>query len=924
MRSLSEQFLSFSRKFALLLFLLLSTTALSVQAQDISPFQGKKISAVKVNVEGIKKNIDTTPFLDAINIRPGERFSLAKIRESVKSLYTSGRASGVKTEAVVVGETVELVFQLALQLKVEEVTFSGNIVLSDTDLRSKLVGLDPGSRLLQTNIDSSAENLVEFYDEAGYFQVVVDSSIKPDLARGRAIVDFEIMPGEQAMVRRVEITGKTRLPVDTLVAGFKTVAEAPFSQTTLQNDMLMLRKKYSEAGYLALEIKSPEIKYISEQNSVDIKIEIDSGPLVEVEVDGFSVKKSRLREELSIFTKAGIDDLIIEESRLELLDIVQKEGYFFADISIKTESSQVEDNEKLLILFDVEKNQRYRLTDIQVIGTNFFDQQSIELILRSREATFFSRGITSQLLLRQDSERITNRLQELGFPKAKVVERRLAVSPNNENLIVTFVVEEGSRMLIKQIAFEGNSVFSDKDLSNAVPNKELSYFSQRRLNEDVDSLIKFYNEKGYAEASVSALLIRPDEESADITFRIREGEQIVINRIVISNRGTAQEGIIRKYLTFREGNILRREEMIISEQRLYATGAFRNISIRNELSGHNDQGQALHTIYIDTVEAPQYTLIYGFGLQSEDGPRGLLQIAKSNFLSRLQTATLTLRASRREQVAQLSYQFPRPFGLPVNPIAVAFYSRLRQVGFELSQFVGTLQVERQVDEKSELIFRSSLARINTTLFDGRSLDFQIVRLSGTYIRDTRDNIFDATKGTFTTADLASGISRNEADFLRFFLTHQRYLEVKTAPKLIFASNLQLGLARAYDSNKQRIPISERFFSGGSNTLRGFGFQLAGPRDADGRPTGGNALVVVSSEMRFPVVKKLAGVVFHDSGNVFRRLSKLNIKDFSNTVGAGLRLNTPLGPVRVDFGYLINPSISRERGYRVHFNFGQAF
>jgi outer membrane protein assembly factor BamA len=138
------------------------------------------------------------------------------------------------------------------------------------------------------------------------------------------------------------------------------------------------------------------------------------------------------------------------------------------------------------------------------------------------------------------------------------------------------------------------------------------------------------------------------------------------------------------------------------------------------------------------------------------------------------------------------------------------------------------------------------------------------------------------------------------------------------------------LARPYGGS-QNVPLSERFFAGGSTTLRGLDFEQAGPRNrTTDRVEGGNGLVVATGELRAPLIKNLEGVAFYDTGNVFARVSDIKFRDFTNSVGGGLRIKTPLGPFRVDAAYLINPPSfvavpdRRLPNFQIHFSFGQAF
>ncbi|MEW6731555.1 MAG: outer membrane protein assembly factor BamA [Acidobacteriota bacterium] len=908
-----------------MLALLAAAMPVVTSAQSVTQFQGKRIARVEIGFEGLKETADQGEFFDIINILPGEEYSVGKIREAILKLYKSGRAANVKVQANNSANGVILQFLVTRQLRVDKVTFSGQLIFPEMDLQPRVVGLDPGAKVSQPNIDRSAENLVEFYQETGYFQVRVDTSVKPDPVSGRAVVNFIIMPGEQAKVARFDIIGDNKVDI----SGLKTLTGGVFTRLQLQSDIELLRKRHIIAGYLDPRISAPMVSYDSENNTVNLSLTVYSGPQVEVLVEGIEVKPERLRKTLPLLQQGGVDEFAIEEGRLRLLELVQREGFFFADITTHTEQP---DKDSLKIIYTVDRGRRYRVADIRMLGVDEFTYETIVDDMKSREASFLSRGITSQDYLVQDSQTIAAKLKDLGYTQATVQERRLGVSPNNENLIITFVVDKGLRIMVDEVRFRGRIRFSDEELRANLPERDIPYFSNSRLNEDIEALLTFYSKEGFAEAEVETEVTKLDDQRVRIVFRVEEGDQVLINRIIVNNRGRSSERAIRKYLTFQEGDLLKREDFSKSEQQLYATGAFRIAVIHSEFISRNGDGRALHDVFVETIESQPYTLIYGFGYQSEDGPRGQFQISNANFLGRLQTATLTLRGSRREQLAQVSYQFPRPFGLPVNPLAVFFFQRREDVSFDSRRFAALLQLERRLSETSELIFRYTFedVKVFNLITDSADLDrdqqpITLGRLSGAFIRDTRDSIFNATKGTFTTGDLsvASVALGSEREFIRFFASHQHYLRVLNEPRVIFASNTQMGLAHSFD-DRVRLPISERFFAGGANTLRGFSFEKAGPRSlTTGQPLGGNALLILNSELRFPLSSQLGGVLFYDTGNVFRTISDIRVSNFSNTLGVGLRVSTPVGPVRIDVGYLVNPN-TPERRVQFHFSFGQAF
>ncbi len=897
---------------------------------DTAQFQNAQIAKVEVKFKTtLKDHEEKLELRDVINITPGQMYSAVKIREAIIKLYKSGRAADVSVEALNTPEGIHLTFLVTRQMRVDQITFSGEPIFAETDLKLRTVGLEEGTKVSQPSIERSAESLVQFFHDSGYFQVTITPNIQTDETRERANIDFQIVSGKQAVIYDpINLVGNLKLDPNFLLTNLKTQPGSPFIQSSLQEDIELLRKRHIQAQYLDPQISSPEVSYNSDNNTVSVRLTINSGAKVDVAVEGMEISSKKLQETLPMFRQGGSDDFTIEEGRRDLLEIVQQEGFFFANIdSRKEEISQ--DNIK--ITYFIDRGQRYRVSDIRLIGTDEFTIVAIADQLKSRKAAFSARGITSQDLLTSDSNTIANLLKELGYINAQVTERRLGVSPSNQNLVITFVVEQGSRVTVTETVFIGNNVFFSEELKAQLPKRKLNYFSRSRLNEDIEALLDTYSKKGYPEAQIVTKVENIDETNMRINFTVEEGDQVVINRVVINNRGRSQEKYIKKYLTFSENGFLKRDDFNRSEQQLYATGAFRTAQIHSELISRDDQNRALHDVFVETAEAPAYTLTYGFGYQSEDGARGLLQISNANLLGRLQTATLTLRASRREQLGQVSYLFPKPFGLEVNPLLVFFYRRREESSFTSRRLTALLQVEQRVNENTDLFFRYAFEDVN--VFDIKVDDVvlnrsdkpvKLGRISGTVVNDSRDNIFNATKGTFTSADLSISTIAfgSEREFIKLFANHQRYGRLPTKAPIIFAANLQLGLAKAFD-NKPRLPLTERFFAGGANTLRGFGFEKAGPRNTNGRTVGGNALFVLSSELRFPITNRLGGVLFYDTGNVFRKTSDIGLKKFSNTLGTGLRIATPVGPLRFDMGFLINPRVP-ERRVQFHFSFGQAF
>jgi outer membrane protein assembly factor BamA len=581
----------------------------ALRAQTGAEFHNRRVTRVEINLNGAALGQEKLELLDIIQIAVGEPYSAVKVRAAILKLYKSNRAANVEVKATTVADGVQLLFVITRQLRVERVTFSGIPIFLNTDLRPRLTGLSSGDKLTEPNVNRSAENLVRFYHDAGYFQVAITPTIQPDADGARAAIDFAIMPGAQAQIGKFQFDGETKI-AGNIIESLKCRPDAPFTQANLEADLETLRKRHIAENYLDPHIGTPQISYDGEKNIVNISVAIDSGPKVMLSVEGIDFKPEKLREALPMLQQGGIDDFNLEEGRRQLLELAQREGYFFANIIVERE-----EGDPIKIVYKVDRGQRYRIADIRLKGVDAFSIEDIADSLSSRKASLVSRGITSDEFLDHDGETIAAKLRDLGYAKVSAVQHHLDRAPNDQDIVIIFTVEQGERVIVAETDFDGNRVFSAGELLARLPARKISYYSQSRVNSDIDALLALYSKQGYAEARISADVENIDDARARVTFRIEEGEQILINRVVIKNRGRASEASIRKYLTFQEGDLLQREELNKSEQQLYGIGAFRIVRIHSELIGRNIDGKALHDVFVETVESQHYTLTYGFGNQ---------------------------------------------------------------------------------------------------------------------------------------------------------------------------------------------------------------------------------------------------------------------------------------------------------------------
>jgi len=732
------------------------------------------------------------------------------------------------------------------------------------------------------------------------------------------------------------------------------------------------------------------------------------------ETQDFKLSQSRMRELLPVMTQ-GFSRSLMRLGERRLKEHLQEAGYFFAEVKARCEPANCA-GENLQVFYDVEPNVKYDLKEIRIEGAGLIKLKDIKDELQSQPASAlgdvpflknlpvvggYGRGLTSSDRLNNDEELIRRKLVNIGFRNARV-KSRLAFPPDSDDLIVIFDVETGEQSEIAGVDLRGNIIAQTSELMAVIPVQSGEAVSYSRARTGAQQIKQLYAQRGFLETAVEPEFIELGGERVRLVYNISEGARAVVAEIEIKGTTKTGKGWVRRYLDFKPGDILTPAKIRQTQRDLYATNAFREVNIRVEpTAGGEESGRV---VTVNLTEAKPLLFVYGLGYSTDDGARGLAEIANTNLGGSLDALSLRLRASQREKFTQLSFTDLRPFSWRLPTTISVFYNRndtLRPFvrrrlsdgkeenvnSFGLERFAAFIQTERKLNEQTSMRFRYNLERarvfdpngkdgIPETVVTRNERSIRLGMFSVGVSRDTRDSVLNPTRGQLFSADhsVAARIFGGTESFNKFFATYQRYKTLDQFTPLLgnttLAFSARIGLASTFraadrdgngiiDDNDRRLPISERFFSGGATTLRGFRFETAGPqaivepeqgspdrcdtppplRPADSPcipptlvPLGGDALAVFNFEMRYPLTGRLRLVPFYDLGNVFGRARDFRFSNMTNTVGVGLRINTPLGPVGVDYGFLLDPpafttaardTLRQPRG-AIHIRFGQTF
>jgi outer membrane protein insertion porin family len=453
-----------------------------------------------------------------------------------------------------------------------------------------------------------------------------------------------------------------------------------------------------------------------------------------------------------------------------------------------------------------------------------------------------------------------------------------------------------------------------------------------------------------------------------LVYRIEEGPQTRVRRILLTGYEHTRPSVIRREIRVKPEAPLREGEVVESQRRLYNLGVFNRVTIQPQNPNGTDTNK---DIVVLVEEAKRYTLAYGGGFevqrlasttdpagsQVQAAVRGILEISKLNLTGRGDSLSLKLRGSTIEDRALLGYNHPNTFSDPhLNLQVTAYTEKTQDINtFTETRYEGSLQMNDQVTPRTSLLYHYAFRKVLVSnlkilqeeipLFNAPTL---VSQFGMGWVRDARDNPADATKGNFNSADfsVADTAIGSSASFLRFYFQNSTYHPIKR--KFSFARSIRIGILQPYRDTVSLtfpspttpplpavIPLPERFFAGGGTSLRGFALNQAGPRDSvTGFPVGGQVLLILNQEFRFPmrlpfIGTALSGALFYDGGNVYSRLSRVTLRPYSpkpiffpnskqcefnctnelnyfaNTVGLGFRYATPVGPIRIDLGYQIN-------------------
>jgi outer membrane protein insertion porin family len=743
---------------------------------------------------------------------------------------------------------------------------------------------------------------------------------------------------EGERVIAVEVSGVKTVAKETILAKVQTKPGVPYQDAVVSED---LRRLFALGYFTDLRADVEELPdglrlifVIKEKPTVDsIQVE-GSRFLTRARVlELFAMPKGELYDSRKL--KEGVDLIKAEYER---------KGFSQCEIVSRAQVDQVANTATLYLLID--EGPRMRITLVLVEGNQIFSDRRIRKLLKTKRRRWFQSGVYNEQVLEEDLERIRAFYRKHGYQDLQV-SQAVYRDPSGRGLYVHLKLTEGLQHRVGQVALEGTLLFPEREIRQVITLKPGAVYSTESLQEDLRLIKQYYGDRGYIHADVT-----PDPQldqatkRVNLTYHITEHELVYVNRIEVQGNLRTKDVVVRRELRIYPGEPFNGAKIRTSLDRLYNLGYFEEVNVDTQPTKTPDR----EDLVVQVKESKTGSFSFGGGFSSVDRLVGLIELEQRNFDWRNfphfsgagQDLRFRAEVGTVRRFFDISFTEPWIFGYPLSFGVDAFNrTRLRSrdlgLAYEEEQRGAGLRLGKEFRDLVRVNLSYQLFGTEISgVVEEASADLKAeqgrntISVGGLSVSvDSRDNRFDPARGSFVfaSADLAGGIFGADKEFYRLqggashYLPHLR--------RFVFESRVRAGVVNKY-SDTPEVPIFERFFGGGAGTIRGFRERRVGPRDPTSNdPIGGEAMFVgtveevmtmIKDERGRPIVK---GSVFLDVGNVWRRVDEFG-DSFKSGAGVGARVNTPIGPVRLDLGFPISDLRDEERKPRFHFNISRSF
>jgi len=736
-------------------------------------------------------------------------------------------------------------------------------------------------------------------------------------------------------VRSIDIQGNKSIGVATILSKIKTRVGQEYRQNVISDDL----KRLYNTGYFA------DVRVDREETPEGVKVIIllEEKPIID-EITFSKLRHISKRVILSkITTQAGkfLDRKTVNEDINTIKEMYQKKG--LTQVEVDVESFVDPATNKASLHFIIREGQRVRIKRIRILGNVAYRDAKVIRAMKSRSAWLFNGGYLKEDVLTEDMDRVQSFYEKNGYLDARASYQVDKLRGGLVNVDVS--MEEGRRYYVGDIRIDGNAVLSDAEIFGAMNDiKSGKIFSKQRLAADIVNVKSLYFDKGYLFARLEdTTSLNPQTGRVDVAFDVEEGGIAYINKVKIQGNTQTRDIVVRREIRMYPGEQFDGVKLRRSKERLNNLGYFEEVAFDIEDTSDPQQKDLI----VDVKEAKTGSFSFGGGYSTIDSFIGFVELEQRNFdFTNWPTFTgggqrVSMRAEGGSSRSSLLLSFTEPWVFD-HPVSAGFdlyhtqYEREEDTGYAYDQKRTGLKL-RLGKELNEYLSVGTYYRIENTdisnFEDNVSADLlsekgkSTVSSTGVSVtKDKRDSTISPTKGWMLngSVDLAGGPLAGDKDFYRLESSGSYYVPFRYSSVLTMSA--RLGMVSEYGSTN-KVPIFERYFTGGGRSIRGYDERAVGPYDSATKdPIGGEGLFVGSVEYTIPLIDVVKFATFFDTGHVTADFGDVLSEKLYSVYGIGLRIKTPIGPMSLDYGIPLDkePGETSKKSGKFYFSVSRGF
>lgn len=758
-----------------------------------------------------------------------------------------------------------------------------------------------------------------------YVYQKADSATALAAALDRAVKEVLAYTDRDLLIAKIEIRGNQKTDSGAIMKQIKSQAGDLYAAGQLRDDL----KNVFKMGYfedVQLEVadtdQGREVTFVVTEKAVIGQVNLAGNQEME---------EKEIKDILSVQPNTILSTKEVQNSVENIKKLYKEKGFYNTEVTAKLDYPKPE---RVNIQFAINEGVKVYIKEIRIAGNTAFSEKELKKVMATSEKGLLSwiteSGRLKRDILDQDRSRIGAFYHNHGYIEAQVGEPE--VIREGEWLIITFNVSEGDRYRVGTIDLSGDLIEDKNDLLEQVKLGEEKFFSRQILREDVMRLTDRYAEHGYAFAEVNPSLQKnPDLKRMDVVIDMKKGNLVHVNRIVIKGNSRTRDKVIRREIQLKEGGIFDATAMRKSTEKLQRLEYFEEVNINPEPTVQDD----LMDVIVDVKEKATGTFSVGAGYSSVDHLSFMGEVSQNNFMGKGQRVSLAANLSSAS--TRFNFSFTEPH-LDDSKLLFGFdaYNWRREYDdYTKDSNGGALRFGYPVWEKWYLFWGYGFD--DTQLSDLGETAAQVIKDSANInttsygrlgvARDTRNRPSDPSKGELHNVAVkhAGGVLGGDSSFTKWEASTSWYFPWTGVPGLKEINrpwfndtvlHFKGAAGYAIENEEGKLPVYEKFYLGGLNTIRGFDSSKISPLDpVTNERIGGEKMWYMNAEWIFSIAQEigLKGVAFFDAGNVYTDSETWDVGDLKKAVGLGFRWLSPMGPLRLEWGYNIDPAPGEDQG-----------